>query len=75
MPDLVFKGTPQLETERLILRKLTLQDADDIFAYGSDPEVSRFMTWETHKSIEEARSFIIILDKYEKMKQENGVLF
>ncbi|NLM21557.1 MAG: GNAT family N-acetyltransferase [Peptococcaceae bacterium] len=67
MPDLVFKGTPQLETERLILRKLTLQDADDIFAYGSDPEVSRFMTWETHKSIEEARSFInIILDKYEK---------
>ncbi|NLM52496.1 MAG: GNAT family N-acetyltransferase [Firmicutes bacterium] len=67
MQDLFFKGTPQLETERLILRKLTLQDADDIFAYGSDPEVSRFMTWETHQSIEETKSFInFILDKYEK---------
>ncbi|NLN07685.1 MAG: GNAT family N-acetyltransferase [Firmicutes bacterium] len=67
MRELFFKGTPQLETERLILRKLKLQDADDIFEYAADKEVTRYLTWETHKSVEDARKFInFILDKYKK---------
>jgi len=31
-----------LETERLILRPYTLDDAEDVHAYGSDPEVCRY---------------------------------
>jgi RimJ/RimL family protein N-acetyltransferase len=31
-----------LETERLILRQFTEDDADDLFALDSDPEVVRF---------------------------------
>ena len=33
--------TPELETDRLILRKLTMHDAEDIYAYSKDPEVAR----------------------------------
>lgn len=32
---------PVLETERLILRKVTLEDLEDIFSYGSIEEVTK----------------------------------
>jgi len=54
----VFSNFPTLETERLILRKLRLEDAKDIFEYASDPETTKYVTWETHKSIEDSINFI-----------------
>ena len=36
MRKLFSRNTPQLETERLRLRKLVLGDVEDIFAYASD---------------------------------------
>lgn len=63
----VFKGNPTLETERLILRKLTMDDAEDIFAYSSDPEVTAYMLWDTHVTIDDSKKFIrFTLDRYEK---------
>ena len=62
-----FRGNPDLETPRLILRRLTEADAEDIFAYGSDDEVTRYMIWDTHRSIEDARWFInFTKDRYDK---------
>lgn len=62
----VFKNTPTFETERLILRKLTMDDAEDIFAYASDPEVSKFVPWDTHSSVDDSKAFIrFTLDRYE----------
>lgn len=67
MVELFFKGTPNLETERLILRKLTPQDDKSIFEYASDNEVPKYMTWNPHKTIEDARGFInFTLNRYEK---------
>ncbi len=67
MDGSVFKGNPALETERLILRRLTMADAEEIFAYASDPEVTKYMLWDTHSSIENSREFIrFTLDRYEK---------
>ena len=51
-------GRPEIVTPRLRLKGFELSDAEDVFAYGSDPEVSRFTTWQTHRSIEDARSYI-----------------
>ena len=48
--DELLAELPTLETERLLLRKITLADIDDIYAYASDPEVSKFMPWEAHQS-------------------------
>ncbi|MFS0781461.1 GNAT family N-acetyltransferase [Bacillus sp. 1P06AnD] len=38
----IFKELPTLETERLTLRKCTINDAQDMFDYSSEPDVSRF---------------------------------
>jgi len=67
MSDLVFKGNPKFETERLILRKLMPSDADDIFAYATDDEVTKYTTWDTHNTIDQAKAFIkFTLDRNEK---------
>ncbi|UNM96693.1 GNAT family N-acetyltransferase [Ignatzschineria rhizosphaerae] len=41
-----------LETERLVLRPITLEDAEDLFEYASDLE-NTIHTFPTHQSIEE----------------------
>ena len=47
------KGTVTLETPRLILRRLTLADAEPMYRnWASDPEVTKFLTWPTHSSVE-----------------------
>ncbi len=50
---------PITETERLIIRPLEISDAEHIFkAWTSDPRVTRFMTYPTHKSAEETRKWL-----------------
>ena len=40
----------ELKTERLILRKFSAGDAQEMFDnWAGDPEVSRHLTWDTHK--------------------------
>lgn len=39
-----------IETDRLILRPFRPSDVDGIWAYASDPEVTRYMDWPTHTS-------------------------
>ena len=46
-------GTRRLETERLILRRFTMEDADAMYAnWASDGEVTKFLTWPAHGTIE-----------------------
>lgn len=54
-----MKAPERVETERLILRRPRLEDADDMFArYASDPEVSRYMAWPLHRSPATTRMFL-----------------
>ncbi len=41
-----------LETERLILRPLTIEDAEDVFEWTSDERVTKYMSYPRHESIE-----------------------
>lgn len=51
--------TPIIETERLILRPLVLEDAEDIYErWTSDDRISRYVRWYTHKSPGETRAWI-----------------
>lgn len=46
-------GTQRIETERMILRPFVMEDAGDMYRnWASDPEVTKFLTWPTHKSME-----------------------
>ena len=57
-PGETFFTMPPVETERLILRRLELNDAQDIFDYGRDEEVARHVLWEPYESVSECRSYI-----------------
>jgi [ribosomal protein S5]-alanine N-acetyltransferase len=54
----VFANLPELETERLLLRKMRLGDAEAMFAHATDPEVTRYGLWDTHRSIEDSEGFL-----------------
>ena len=65
-PQDVLKNLPSLETDRLILRKMTLNDAEAVFAYASDPEVTRYVVFDTHRSIKDSKAFLqLVLEQYE----------
>lgn len=60
---------PVLETERLLLRQLTPDDAEDLFAYFSLDEVMEFYDLETFKTLEDAQNIITYFnDEFEKGK-------
>lgn len=51
-------------TDRLVLRKPAPTDAENIYArYASDPEVTRFLAWPRHQSVEDTRSFLRFSDE------------
>ena len=50
--------TYTLETERLLLRPLSSDDAEAAFAWLSDPEVNRFMPYPLYTEVEAARQWI-----------------
>ena len=48
---------PTLETPRLILRRIAMSDAKDIFAYSCDEEVARHVLWSAQKSVGESKDY------------------
>ena len=53
-----FSNLPHIETDRLVLRPLQMSDARDMYEYARDPEVSRYVLWDAHKSIWETKRFL-----------------
>ena len=55
----------EIETERLLLRRMEMRDARDLFAYSRDEEVARYVLWEAQKNVSESRAYIkFMLRKY-----------
>lgn len=54
---------PTLETERLVLRAMTLADAEDMFTYASDPDVARYVTWSAHCTLEDSLGFLRFVEQ------------
>ncbi len=53
------QGTKILETERLLLRRFIVEDAEGFFQnVTSDPEVNRFLTWSLHESVEDTKKLL-----------------
>ena len=55
---MTHKGTQTIKTERLLLRKITPDDAEMMYKYMSDPEVLRYEDWEPHQDMEYTRGYI-----------------
>lgn len=48
----------QLNTERLLLRKIALSDVDFVFGYASDPEVTTYVAWPSPATREDTRAYV-----------------
>ena len=52
-------GTQTLETERLILRKFELSDAELVYKnWTSDPLVTKHLSWDVHKSLDDTIEYV-----------------
>jgi len=47
-----------LETPRLLLRPLTLADAETAFQWTGDPEVARYVSWLPHNSMDDVLEWL-----------------
>jgi ribosomal-protein-alanine N-acetyltransferase len=70
------KGTKTLYTDRLILRRFTLEDATDMFVnWASDPEVTKYLSWLPHKDIEVTKNIISSwISSYDQLSNYNWAI-
>lgn len=50
------RGTRPIKTERLLLRAVKKEDYKDMYLYTKKEEVSRYVSWNVHKSSEETKA-------------------
>src|SRR5690554_324686 len=70
------KGTEMLETERLILRRFTIDDADAMFNnWANDPEVTKYLTWLPHGKVDITRNLLESwIKEYEDLEKYNWTI-
>lgn len=63
-------GSKTIETERLILRRFKMEDAEAMYKnWASDKEVTKFLTWSPHSSVEVTKS--ILKDWVDNYKEDD----
>lgn len=69
-------GTTVLETERLILRRFTLEDAEPMYQnWAHDPEVTKYLTWPPHQDVDVSEEIIDSwVSQYEKGNYYNWAI-
>ena len=58
MVKMHFMSFPDLSTEHLLLRQLSMRDEREVFALRSDEEVNRYLDRKRAQTMEDARAFI-----------------
>jgi len=57
--------TPVLCTSRIILRPLTVSDAEEVFRnWTSDSEVARYMNWNLHQSVSDSMAWLKLEEEH-----------
>ena len=57
---------PTIETDRLILRPLTVDDAEEAFGWTGDERVAKYMLWSTHHDTSVTREWLDSLEYNDK---------
>lgn len=65
-----------ISSNRIVLRKPTLADAEILFKkYTSDPEVTKYSTWEPHNSVADTENFLkMCLEKWNEGSEFNFII-
>lgn len=67
----VFSHPPKLESERLLLRKISLSDVEDMYEYASVPEVTEYLLWSPHPDRKYTKEYL----KFIQTKYAEGKFF
>lgn len=57
-PKKTYYNNIIIETKRLILRNLTLDDSDDVFKWCGAPDVTKFVSHNTYNNTNEVREYL-----------------
>lgn len=70
------KGTKTLETERLILRKFEITDAQNMFDnWVTNPNVTKYLTWQPYTNVDDVKAYIqFCIDNYRNNDNYNWVI-
>jgi [ribosomal protein S5]-alanine N-acetyltransferase len=71
MLDLNFSPFPNLETERLLLRRVSDKDAPEIMELRGNPETMKYIPRPLIKNIEDALAHVLMID--EKINANEGI--
>ena len=56
---MIHLGTKALESDRLLLRRFTMEDAQAMYDnWASDPDVTKYLMWPCHTSVEASKNII-----------------
>lgn len=62
---ITHRGTQQIKTERLLLRKIQPDDAEMVYMWMGDPEVCKYERWKPHPNSDYSHGYIIeVFDGY-----------
>ena len=62
MVNINFTPFPNLQTERLVLRRIVKEDVNEIFSLRSDKETMKYVPRPLAKNLEEAMEHIVLID-------------
>lgn len=71
--ELIMDSFPVLETERLILKNVTVNHLNEVFQHFASEEVNRFVDFDMAKTIDDAKE--IVDWGYEIYSKNNGILW
>jgi [ribosomal protein S5]-alanine N-acetyltransferase len=80
MPELKFDPFPVLETERLMLRKISIDDAEDMFHLRTNEDAMKYINKPKLLSIDDAKEIINKMNDSERiqwgiaLKNENKII-
>ncbi len=66
-----FRDPPELETDRLLFRKLSRDDTRDMYEYSKDPKVTEYLLWNPHESPRYTHKYL----SYIQTQYKNGCFF
>ena len=69
------KGSVEIKTDRLLLRKFNINDAETIFyAWTSDERVAKYTSWHAHKSIDDTKTYVEYMASKRELSDYNWII-
>jgi len=68
-------GTQTINTARLVLRQFSINDAEDMFIWASNPQVVKYLSYYPHKDIDETKQILKDwINKYKNPDEYNWAI-